>query len=95
MRRLVTHWRLGIGQRLGLATVVRSSVRARQLDEVMHMAGVQQQFENFHSAIRMDYDMASELAEKRDAVLQRIKKYLTDHKLPVPRELLQLSLIHI
>lgn len=53
------------------------------------MAEVQQQFEKFHSAIRMDYDMASELAEKRDAVLQRIKKYLADNKLPIPREILQ------
>lgn len=53
------------------------------------MADVQQQFEMFHSAIRMDYDTAAELAEKRDAVLRRIKKFLTGERLPVPRELLQ------
>lgn len=53
------------------------------------MAEVQQQFEKFHSVVRMDYDMASELAAKRDAVLRRIKKYMTENGHPVPRELLQ------
>ena len=53
------------------------------------MANVQKQFEQFHSAIRVDYDMAQELREKRDIVVKRIKKYLTDNGKPTVRELLQ------
>ncbi len=51
------------------------------------MADVQKQFEEFHEKIRVDYDMASELREKRDAVLRRIRKYLKDNGLPGFREL--------
>lgn len=53
------------------------------------MADVQAQFEQFHSIIRVDYDMAKELREKRDIVVARIKKYLSDNKLPTCSELLQ------
>jgi hypothetical protein len=51
------------------------------------MADVQKQFEEFHEKIRMDYEMASELREKRDAVLKRIRKYLKDNDLPAFREI--------
>jgi hypothetical protein len=51
------------------------------------MADVQNQFEEFHEKIRMDYEMASELREKREAVLKRIRKYLKDKGLPGFREL--------
>lgn len=51
------------------------------------MADVQKQFEEFHEKIRMDFDMASELREKREAVLKRIRKYLKDNDLPSFREL--------
>ena len=46
------------------------------------MAGVQKYFEKFHSKIRADYDMDSTLREKRDIVLDRIRKHLKDSKLP-------------
>lgn len=46
------------------------------------MANVQNQFEQFHAAIRTDYDMSSTLREKRDIVVNRIKKYLKDNDLP-------------
>lgn len=55
--------------------------------EIYHMADVQKQFEEFHEKIRMDYEMASELREKRDAVLRRIRKYLKDNDLPGFREI--------
>ncbi len=51
------------------------------------MADVQKQFEEFHEKIRMDYEMASELREKREAVLKRIRKYLKDNDLPGFREI--------
>jgi len=53
------------------------------------MANVQKQFEQFHAAIRTDYDMSSTLREKRDIVVKRIKKYLKDNGLPSVSELLQ------
>lgn len=53
------------------------------------MADIQKQFEQFHDTIRVDYDMADELREKRDIVLGRLNKYLKEHDLPVPRVLLQ------
>ena len=46
------------------------------------MARVQKYFEKFHSKIRADYDMDSTLREKRDIVLDRIRKHLKDSKLP-------------
>lgn len=53
------------------------------------MADVQAQFEKFHAIIRVDYDMAKELRDKRDIVLNRIKKYLSEKKHPACDELLQ------
>lgn len=46
------------------------------------MAGMQKYFEKFHSKIRADYGMDSTLREKRDIVLDRIRKHLKDSKLP-------------
>jgi len=46
------------------------------------MADVQKQFEKFHDTIRVDYDMAQDLRDPRDAVVERITKYLQDNKLP-------------
>lgn len=45
------------------------------------MADIQAQFEQFHATIRVDYEMASELRDKRDIVVKRIKKYLADNGL--------------
>lgn len=53
------------------------------------MADVQKYFERFHEVIRVDYDMADELREKRDIIIKRINKYLQDRDLPQPRVLLQ------
>lgn len=53
------------------------------------MADIQKHFEKFHETIRVDYDMSSELRDKRDIVLARIRKYLQDKGLPGCRELLQ------
>jgi hypothetical protein len=53
------------------------------------MADIQKQFEQFHETIRVDYDMADELREKRDIVLERLNKYLKDKAHPLPRVLLQ------
>jgi hypothetical protein len=53
------------------------------------MADIQKQFEQFHLKIRVDYDMASELRDKRDTVLRRIKNYLEKNGHPSCRELLQ------
>src|SRR5579862_3925576 len=53
------------------------------------MADIQKQFEQFHSTIRVDYDMSSDLREKRDIVVARVQKYLKDKGLPGIRVLLQ------
>ena len=53
------------------------------------MANVQRQFEQFHAAIRVDYEMSKELAEKRDVVLDRIRRDLKKNDRPGFRELLQ------
>lgn len=53
------------------------------------MADVQKQFEEFHKGIRVDYDMKAGLQEKRDIVVEKIKKYLSEKKLPGFRVLLQ------
>lgn len=43
------------------------------------MADVQKQFEEFHGEIRIDYDT---LRSKRDIIMEVIKKYLKENKLP-------------
>lgn len=53
------------------------------------MADMQKQFEKFHETIRVDYDMSSTLREKRDIVVERIKKYLRDNGHPTCEVLLQ------
>lgn len=46
------------------------------------MADVQAQFEIFHKEIRVDYDMDETLRSKRDAILKRLRKRLTDASRP-------------
>jgi len=53
------------------------------------MADVQSQFEKFHEAIRIDYEMSSELREKRDILVDRIKDYLKAKEKPTVHQLLQ------
>ena len=53
------------------------------------MANIQKYFESFHDKIRMDYDMNSELAEKRDIVLGLVSSYLQDQGLPAFQRILQ------
>lgn len=53
------------------------------------MANIQKQFEKFHDAIRIDYDTSAPLREKRDIILEKIRKYLREHKLPGIDELHQ------
>lgn len=53
------------------------------------MANVQKYFEIFHKAIRSDYDMNSTLREKRDIILDRLRKDLAEKKRPGFSELLQ------
>jgi hypothetical protein len=47
------------------------------------MANIQKYFEQFHDRIRTDYEMNSTLREKRDILLERIRKYLKDQGLPL------------
>ena len=53
------------------------------------MANIQKYFESFHDKIRMDYDLNSELAEKRDIVLKIVSDYLQGEGLPSFERLLQ------
>ncbi len=53
------------------------------------MANLQKYFEQFHEKIRTDYDINSELADKRDIVLDLVTSYLTDKNLPKFERLLQ------
>jgi Second Messenger Oligonucleotide or Dinucleotide Synthetase domain len=46
------------------------------------MADVQAQFEQFHAKIRLNFDDKKELAEKRDVLVVKIKKYLKDNGHP-------------
>ena len=46
------------------------------------MADIQKQFEKFHDTIRIDYELSKPLREKRDIILNRIRKHLKDN---VPR----------
>lgn len=57
------------------------------------MADVQKQFEEFHRIIRVDYDMSKTLREKRDIVVDKIRKFMLGNGHPVPRRLLQGSYI--
>jgi len=53
------------------------------------MAKLQQYFEQFHAAIRADYEMNKTLREKKDIILNRIRKHLSDNGRPGFDELLQ------
>lgn len=53
------------------------------------MADVQKQFESFHETIRVDFDMSKTLREKRDIVVEKIRKHMKDNNRPVPTQLLQ------
>jgi len=53
------------------------------------MARVQPQFEKFHEVIRTDYDMNATLREKRDIILERVRKHLWDNERPGFERLLQ------
>lgn len=53
------------------------------------MADLQKYFEQFHDAIRLDYEMNATLAEKRDIIVRRIRDRLKDAKRPLPDVLLQ------
>lgn len=46
------------------------------------MANVQKQFEEFHKAIRIDYDLSQPLRDKRDIIVKRIKDHLAEKKRP-------------
>lgn len=53
------------------------------------MANIQKYFESFHDKIRMDYDINSELADKRDIVLKLVSDYLQKEGFPSFERLLQ------
>jgi len=53
------------------------------------MADVQKHFEQFHNTIRVDYEMSQTLRDKRDIVVEKIKKYMVDNGKRVPSQLLQ------
>ncbi len=53
------------------------------------MADIQKHFERFHDIIRIDYEMSQPLREKRDIILNRIRKHLKDNGRPGFDELLQ------
>src|SRR3989339_199158 len=57
------------------------------------MAYIQNYLEQFHEKIRMDYELNSILAEKRDIILNRIRDYLKDKGKPSFQEMLQGSYI--
>jgi hypothetical protein len=57
------------------------------------MANVQKYFEKYHDAIRVDYDSSRPLREKRDIILDKIRKHLQDNKRQSFDELLQGSYI--
>jgi hypothetical protein len=53
------------------------------------MANVQKYFEQFHNTIRTDYEMNSTLREKKDIILQLLRKRLREANRPGFDELLQ------
>jgi hypothetical protein len=61
----------------------------KRLRREYKMADVQKYFEQFHRDIRVDYDLSSTLREKRDIILERIRKYLKKNNLPLFDQILQ------
>jgi len=53
------------------------------------MADLQKYFEQFHRAIRTDYEMNATLREKKDIILERIRRHLKANDRPGFDELLQ------
>ena len=53
------------------------------------MADVEKYFEQFHEAIRTDYDMDEKLREKRDIILDKVRKKLKEKERPSFKELHQ------
>ena len=53
------------------------------------MANLQKYFEEFHAKIRTDYETNKTLRDKRDIILDRVRKYLQDNELPGFDQLLQ------
>lgn len=53
------------------------------------MANLQRYFEQFHEKIRADYEMNKTLREKKDIILNRIRKHLKENDRPGFDELLQ------
>lgn len=53
------------------------------------MADTQKYFERLHQTIRTDYDMKKELREKKDIILDRIRRHLKENGRPSFDELLQ------
>ncbi|WP_147450144.1 nucleotidyltransferase domain-containing protein [Corallococcus carmarthensis] len=57
------------------------------------MANIQKQFEGFHETIRTDYETNKELRDKRDIILGKIEKSLSEAKRPSFLRLMQGSYI--
>jgi hypothetical protein len=55
----------------------------------MNMANLQKYFEKFHENIRTDYDMNQTLREKKDIILDRIRRHLNEKGRPGFDEILQ------
>lgn len=53
------------------------------------MANVQKYFEQFHNRIRVDYEMSETLREKRDRIINRVRKHLLENNRPNFSEILQ------
>jgi hypothetical protein len=53
------------------------------------MANVQKYFEQFHNKIRVDFEMSEILREKRDIIINRLRKHLLENGRPNFSEMLQ------
>jgi len=53
------------------------------------MAEVQKYFEQFHDLIRVDFQMSETLREKRDIIIERLRKHLLENERPNFSEFLQ------
>src|SRR5688500_3455104 len=53
---------------------------------MIDMADIQTQFEKFHSTIRVDFDMSSDLRYSREVVLDQMRTQSKHAKLPAFRE---------
>lgn len=53
------------------------------------MANIQKYFEEFHKRIRVNFEMSAKLIEKRDIIINRLRKHLLENERPDFREMLQ------